>query len=135
MIKSIYINLPVTDLKKTRAFWTGLGFSFNEDFSNDDAICLVMNEGLIYVMLLRKDFFQTFTSKQIGDNNITRGLIAIEVDSKDKVNSMVNKAFDLGAKRYREATDHGWMFYDSFEDLDGHQWEVLFTDSSQIPTN
>jgi uncharacterized protein len=131
MIKSIYINLPVTDLKKTRAFWTGLGFSFNEDFSNDDAICLVMNEGLIYVMLLRKDFFQTFTSKQIGDNNITRGLIAIEVDSKDKVNSMVNKAFDLGAKRYREATDHGWMFYDSFE----HQWEVLFTDSSQIPTN
>jgi uncharacterized protein len=132
-VKSIFINLPVADLQRTRAFWTKLGFSFNEQFSDDRALCLVLNEGLIHAMLLTHDLFRTFTDRPIADRSTTQVLTAIEVESREQVDEMVKRALDNGGTRYREGLDHGWMYYDSFADPDGHQWEVMFTDPDQIP--
>jgi uncharacterized protein len=134
MIKAVYINLPVEDLERSRSFWTKLGFSFNENFSDDKALCLLLNEGSICAMLLKKDFFSTFTNRHIADPSTTQVLIAIEVESRRKVDEIVKTALEYGANRYREAADHGWMYYDSFADLDGHQWEVLYSDPDQIPS-
>lgn len=131
-VKSIFVNLPVKDLIKTRKFWTQLGFSFNEDFSDDNALCLVLNDGSIYSMLISHEMFSTFTNRPIAEANSTQVLIAIEVDSKEQVDIIVNLAINNGAKRYREIIDHGWMYYDSFADLDGHQWEIMFKNPSHL---
>lgn len=130
--KSIYINLPVKDLTSTRVFWTKLGFLFNEQFSDDKALCLVLNEGSMYSMLITHEFFKTFTDRPIA-NGTTHVLIAVEVESRDKVDEITRLALENGGTRYKEAADHGWMYYDSFADPDGHQWEILFTDESLLP--
>ena len=131
-LKAIYVNLPTRDLEKTRIFWTKLGFSFNEQFSNEQALCLELKKDMIYAMLISHELFNTFTNKPISDNTTTQVLIAIEVDTKEKVDQMVSLAFENGATRYRDSADHGWMYYDSFADPDGHQWEVLFSDMSLL---
>ena len=130
--KAIYVNLPARDLDKTRIFWTNLGFSFNEPFSNDQALCLEMKKDTIYAMFIAHELFKTFTHKPISDNTTTQVLIAIEVETKEKVDQLVSLAFENGATRYRDSADHGWMYYDSFADPDGHQWEVLFSDTTLI---
>lgn len=124
-VKSIYVNLPVNNLQVTRKFWNNLGFSFNEQFSDDKALCLVLNEGFIYAMLLSRDYFSTFTNKPVSDSTTTQVLLAIEVGSRENVDHLVRLALESGATRYRQAEDHGWMYSDSFADLDGHQWEIL----------
>ena len=131
--KAIYINLPVKDLKQTRDFWTKLGFTFNEKFSDDKAICLVLNDGTIYAMLITPEFYQTFTNRPVADGTTTQVLLALEVDSKELVNTIVKTALENGASRYRESADHGWMYYDSFSDPDGHQWEIMYADETQLP--
>jgi uncharacterized protein len=134
MIKAIYINLPVEDLDRSRAFWTKLGFSFNESFSNDKGLCLMLNDGSIYAMLLKKEFFSTFTNRPVADPKTTQVLIAIEVDSRQKVDEIVKTALENGATCYREAADHGWVYYDCIADPDGHQWEVMYSDPNLIPS-
>ncbi|REJ81284.1 MAG: glyoxalase/bleomycin resistance/extradiol dioxygenase family protein [Bacteroidetes bacterium] len=132
-IKSIYVNLPVKDLDKTRKFWNNLGFSFNEQFSDEKALCLVLNEGKMYSMLLKEEFFQTFTNRPLAGSSVTGVLIAIEVDTRERVDDVIGKAIKNGGSRYREKEDHGWMYYDCFADPDGHQWEVMFMDPAKIP--
>lgn len=132
MIKSIYVNLPVQDLARSRTFWTALGFTFNESFSDDKALCLILNEGRIYSMLIRKDFFTNFTDRTVADGSTTQVLIAIEVHSREQVDQLVLMALAQGGNRYRDSVDYGWMYYDSFTDPDGHQWEVLYTDETKI---
>lgn len=132
-IKAIYANLPVKDITKTKAFWSALGFSFNEHFSNEKALCLILNDGLMYAMLIAHEMFSTFTNRPIADGTTTQVLTAIEVDSRAQVDEIVRLALANGATRYRESADHGWMYYDCFADLDGHQWEIMFTDTSQLP--
>jgi predicted lactoylglutathione lyase len=132
-VRSIFVNLPTKDLNKTREFWTSLGFSFNEQFSNDQALCLVLNEGLMYSMLISHEMFNNFTDRTIADGTTTQVLTALEVESREQVDRIVHLALENGATRYRESADHGWMYYDSFADLDGHQWEILFSDPVQIP--
>lgn len=132
-VKSIFVNLPIKDLQKTRDFWTKLGFSFNEQFSDDRALCLVLNDGLIYSMLITYEMFNTFTNRPIADGSTTQVLTAIQVNSREDVDRIVKLALENGGTRYRESADHGWMYYDTFADLDGHQWEVLFTDETQMP--
>ena len=127
-IKSIYINLPISSIEQTRSFWTKLGFSFNEQFSDEKALCLVLNEGLIYSMLITHEFFSTFTNRPIADGSTTQVLLAIEVESREKVDEIVQLALENGGTRYREKADHGWMYYDTFADPDGNQWEVMFSD-------
>ncbi len=131
-IKSIFVNLPIKDLNRTRDFWTKLGFTFNEQFSDERALCLVLNDGLMYSMLISHEMFGAFTNREISDSTTTQVLIAIEVDSREQVDNIIKLALDNGATRYRESADHGWMYYDCFADLDGHQWEILFSDPTQI---
>jgi uncharacterized protein len=133
MAKSIYINLPVKDLKRSMGFFQRLGFTFNEQFTDEKAACLVIGDN-IYSMLITEPFFRTFTNKEICDaHSNTEVLIAIDVDSREEVDEMVKKAVEAGGSTYMEPQDHGWMYYHSFADPDGHQWEVLFTDESEIP--
>ena len=132
-VKSIFVNLPVKDLAKTRDFWTKLGFSFNKQFSDDKALCLVLADGLIYSMLITHELYSTFTNRPIADGTTTQVLTAIEVDSREQVDKIVQLALENGATRYREGADHGWMYYDCFADLDGHQWEVMYTDLQPMP--
>lgn len=82
-------------------------------------------------MLLTEKLFQTFTDRPIADGSTTQVLTCIAVDSREQVDKIVRLAFENGATRYRESADHGWMHYDSFADIDGHQWEVMFTNLHQ----
>lgn len=132
-IKTIYVNLPVKDLATTRSFWTRLGFSFNEQFSDERAVCLILNDGFIYAMLITPEFFSTFTNRPIADGSTTQVLNAIEVERKEQVDEMMKLALENGGTRYRKGEDIGWMYYDSFADPDGHQWEVLWTNPEAIP--
>jgi predicted lactoylglutathione lyase len=88
----------------------------------------------MYAMLLTRTFFTGFTNRQVADDSSTQVILAIEVESKEKVDAMVQAALANGGTRYREAADHGWMYYDSFADPDGHQWEVMFSDMSKLPS-
>ncbi len=130
--KSIFVNLPVKDIAKTREFWTKLGFSFNEQFSDDKALCLVLNEGSMYSMLISHEMFSTFTNRSIADASTTQVITALEVESREMVDEIIQLALSNGATRYRESADHGWMYYDSFADLDGHQWEIMYSNINQI---
>lgn len=131
-IKSIFINLPIKDLQKTRAFWQALGFAFNEQFCDDKALCLVLREDSVYAMLITPEFYATFTPRPLADGSTTQVLLAIAVDSRAMVDELVQKAVKQGAKRYLAPQDDGWMYYDRFEDLDGHQWEVLYADPALL---
>jgi len=126
-ISSIFVTLPVKDVQISRAFWSALGFSFNENYSDEKALCLVLKENVIYSMLITELYFSTFTNRPVADRSQTQVLMAIEADSRENVDEIVRLALENGGSRYRESADHGWMYYDSFADPDGHQWEVLFT--------
>jgi len=135
MAKQIFINLPVSDLDKSMAFFKKLGFTFNLQFTDEKAACLVLGEN-IYSMLLTKPMFETFTKKPISDaKKSTEVLIAIDVETKEEVDELVKKAVTAGGKIYMEPQDHGWMYQHSFEDLDGHQWEIIYADMSKLPQN
>lgn len=133
MATKVFINLPVKDLDKSMTFFTGLGFTFNPQFTDEKAACMVISDS-IFAMLLTEPFFQTFTAKKISDaKTSTEVLIALDAASRDEVKDTVAKAVKLGGSLYAEAQDHGWMYQHSFADLDGHQWEILYMDESQIP--
>lgn len=133
MVTKIFINLPVKDLYRSMTFFKKLGFSFNPQFTDEKAACLVLGEN-IFVMLLTEPFFKGFTQKEISDaKKSTEVLIAIDAESKEKVVELVKKAVEAGGRTYMEAADHGWMYQHSFEDLDGHQWEVAYMDISAFP--
>jgi predicted lactoylglutathione lyase len=127
--KSIFVNLPVKDLNRSRSFWTKLGFSFNEKFSDEKALCLVLNDGLMYSMLIAHDMFSSFTDRPISDGSTTQVLTCIEVTNRAQVDKIVKLALENGGSRYRDSADHDWMYYDSFADPDGFQWEIMFINS------
>ena len=132
-INQIYVNLPVKDVQKTRAFWTLLGFSINEQFSDDKAVCVVMKEDQIYAMFLKEEFFQTFTNRPFAKGDTTQVLLAVGVNSREEVDQIIKTALENGGSKYSEPMDHGWMYQSAFSDIDGHQWEIMYADVSQFP--
>ena len=129
----IFVNLPVKDLNKSKEFFAKLGFTFNPQFTDQNAACMVISEDN-YAMLLAEPFFKTFTKKEIADaKKSTEVLVALSVESKEKVDEMLSKALASGAKESREPQDHGFMYGRSLEDLDGHIWEIFYMDESKIP--
>ena len=133
MATKIFVNLPVKDLDKSMSFFTNLGFSFNPQFTDEKAGCMVISDS-IYAMLLTENYFKTFTKKEVSDaKTATEVLIALDTNSKEEVQQIVAKAEKSGATIYNEPQDHGWMYQHSFADLDGHQWEFVYMDQSQIP--
>jgi uncharacterized protein len=134
MPKQIFVNLPVKDLKRSIDFFTQLGFSFNLQFTDEKAACLIINEGSIYAMLLTEPMFRNFTKKEIADaTKTTEVLIAIDIETKEKVDELVKKAAEAGGSIYADAQDHGWMYQHGFADPDGHQWELLYMDMDKVP--
>jgi len=133
MAKKIFINLPVADLQKAMAFYTAIGFTNNPQFTDETAACMVLPEE-IYVMLLTHPKFSQFTTKEIGNAFTTASVInSLSVDSNEEVNAMIEQALKAGGKETSEAKDYGFMRQRSFEDLDGHLWEVLYMDLSKFP--
>ena len=133
MLKQVFINVPVKDLEKTKAFWTALGFSFNPQFTDSTAACLLLGEN-IFAMLLTYETMKRFTKKTIADaTQTTEAINALGGESREEVDTIVTKAIAAGGKETRPAEDVGWMYSRSFEDLDGHQWEVLYGDMSKLP--
>ncbi|MCV9928484.1 glyoxalase/bleomycin resistance/extradiol dioxygenase family protein [Flavobacterium sp. LS1R49] len=133
MKTEIFLNLPVKDLNRSMAFFTELGFTFNLNFTNDKAACLEIGEN-IFAMLLLEEFFKTFTKKQICNTaTTTEILMALSVDSREKVDEIITSVVKAGGIEYMEAKDYGWMYQKAFLDLDGHHWEIFFMDESQAP--
>ena len=132
MPRMIFVNLPVKNLDRSMEFFKKLGFSFNPQFTDETAACMVISD-TIFAMLLTEAKFKEFTSKPIADaNTTTEVLTALSADSKDEVNRLVDAALAGGATEAREPMDYGFMFGRSFNDLDGHIWEVIWMDPSQI---
>ena len=128
----IFVNLPVKDLKKSIDFFTKIGFEFNTQFTNENATCMVISDN-IFVMLLVEDYFKTFTKKEISDaTKSTEVIVALSAESKEKVNEIVNKALAAGGKPSNNPIDQGFMYGWSFQDIDGHLWEIMYMDESII---
>ena len=126
MHKQIFVNLPIADMAKSRAFFTALGYSFNADFTNDQGAALVLGENL-YAMLLVRPFFATFIDKPIADAKAsTEVLVCLSCNSREQVDALVAKALAAGGTAPRKPQDHGFMYAHGFEDLDGHIWELVY---------
>lgn len=133
MPRKIFVNLPVKNLNKSIVFFKTMGFTFNEQFTDEKGACMVIEEN-IFAMLLEEKFFKGFTRKEIADaTKSTDVLLALDVESREAVDQLVKKAFEAGGSVYMNPQDHGWMYQHSFADLDGHQWEVLYMDESAMP--
>lgn len=130
--RGLFLNLPVKDLERAKAFFGGLGFSFNPQFTDDKAACMVLNDNA-FVMLLVEDYFRTFTKLPTPDTRkTTAGTYAVSCASREEVDEMVNKAAATGGARALDFKDHGFMYAGSFYDPDGHQWEVLWMDPKAL---
>lgn len=128
----IFVNLPVSDLNRSKEFFGKLGYEFNPQFTDENAACLVISED-IYSMLLVKDYFKTFTSKPIADaKSSTEVLTALSLASREEVDRIVKTALEAGGKKYAEPKDYGFMYQWGFEDLDGHIWEYFWMDSNHV---
>lgn len=128
----VFVNLPVKDLDESKEFFAKIGFSFNLQFTNKNAACMVISEDN-YAMLLVESFFKTFTKKEIVNaKQSTEVLVALSAESKENVDKMLHAALAAGAKEANEPQDHGFMYGRSFEDLDGHIWEIFWMDPKMI---
>ena len=135
MTTQIFVNLPVRDLPASRAFFGALGYRANLKFTNDDAACLVISD-TIYVMLLVEPFFRGFTRKTICDARThTEVILCLSADSRSAVDVLVDKALAAGGSEPMEAKDYGFMYQRSFQDLDGHLWEVVHMDEDAMPAD
>jgi predicted lactoylglutathione lyase len=132
MPTKIFVNLPVKDLKKSMSFFKTLGYGFNEQFTDETAACMVITED-IYAMLLTEAKFKDFTRKPVADaTKVTEVLTALSVESRARVDELVDTALKAGATEAREAMDYGFMYGRSFNDLDGHIWEIIYMDPSHL---
>jgi predicted lactoylglutathione lyase len=123
----IFPNLPVKDVQASRAFFGALGFAFNEQFSDEQTASVVIAEN-ITVMLLEEEKFRSFIVGEIADPSTTETLLALSCDSRDEVVDLGAKARAAGATAWKDPQDHGFMYGESFRDLDGHVWELMWMD-------
>ena len=131
--RKVFVNLPVRDLQRSVAFFTKLGFTFNPQFTDDSATCMIISEEA-YVMLLVEKRFKDFTHKHICDTSTsTEALVALSCRDRAEVDHMVNTALASGGSAALPPADHGFMYAWSFYDPDGHHWEVFHMDPGAVP--
>jgi predicted lactoylglutathione lyase len=131
MATKIFVNLAVKDLTRSVEFFTKLGFSFDKQYTDETATCMIVSVD-IFVMLLTEEKFQTFTPKEICDaKKYTEVLVALSLESRAKVDQMVAKALAGGGSTYNEPQDHGFMYAHGFQDLDGHIWELVYMEPTE----
>ena len=129
---NLYINLPVADLARSRAFFGGLGFEFNEAFSDATALAMRIGDS-VSAMLLTHEKFGPFTPRPIADaHKTTEVLTALQLDSREAVDRMADLALASGGGAVRAAEDHGWMYGRAFADPDGHIWELFWMDADAM---
>lgn len=135
MATKIFVNLPVRDLKKSIDFFAKLNFTFNPQFTDETATCMIVSDD-IFVMLLTHEKFKTFTPKTICDaTKSTEVLVCLSCEGRDHVNDMVRKAVAAGGTTYNQPQDHGFMYAHGFQDLDGHIWELVYMEPSAVKPN
>lgn len=132
MSRKIFVNLAVKDLRKSVDFFTQLGFEFDPNFTDESATCMIISDEA-FVMLLVEDRFKDFTKKDICDATThTEAILALSADSRAQVDDLVNKASAAGGQPANDPMDEGFMYGWSFQDLDGHLWEVIWMDPSAL---
>ena len=134
MSKMIFVNLPVTDLERSMAFYEAVGFTNNPQFTNDQAAAMAWSDTIV-VMLLTHGFWKTFTDKTIPDaQSSAQVLLCLSQDSRDEVDAIVGKAVAAGGRAEPTPNqDLGFMYGRSFEDPDGHIWENVHMDMAAVP--
>jgi uncharacterized protein len=133
--RQLFVNLPVRDLPRSMEFFRGLGFSFNERFTDETAACLVIGENN-FAMLLTHEKFQIFTPLEIADaTRVTEVLVAVSCENREEVDRVTETALGSGGSFAREPEDHGFMYGRSFRDPDGHIWEPFWMDPKFVPTS
>jgi uncharacterized protein len=132
MATQIFVNLPVKDLKRSIDFFTRVGYTFNPQFTDDTAACMVVSEH-IYAMLLTHEKFKGFTPNAICDaTKSTEVLVALTCENRQQVDEIVGKAVAAGGTTYNQPQDHGFMYAHGFKDPDGHIWEHVWMDSAAV---
>jgi predicted lactoylglutathione lyase len=127
MNKQIILNLPVRDLDKSKAFFSALGYSFNPDFASEHSACAVIAEGSIYAMLSAEAVFKTYIDKPVVQAREANELvICLSCESRDEVDTLIAKALAAGGRIPHPPEDHGFMYDQGFEDLDGHLWNLIW---------
>jgi len=133
MSMKVFINLPVKNLQKSMAFFASLGFLHNPHFTDETAACIVFSNE-IHAMLITEDRFREFTPQPICDaTQQTEVLVALSCESREEVDRLVDQAIRSGGSVFSEPKDYGFMYYRSFQDLDGHIWELCYLDPSAVP--
>ncbi|HEU6440845.1 MAG TPA: VOC family protein [Microvirga sp.] len=126
MATKIYVNLPVKDLQRSVRFFQAVGFGFNPQLSDDTAACMAISDE-IFVMLLTEAKFREVARRPVADTaRMTEVLTCLSVESRARVNQMIDRALAQGGREVREPEDHRFMFGRSFSDLDGHIWEIIY---------
>ena len=126
MATKLFVNLPVKDLQKSIDFFGSLGFSFNPQFTDDNATCMIISED-IFAMLLVEPFFRTFTPREISDASVSAEvLLTITCDTREAVDEMIRKAVGAGGRTFSDPKDYGFLYGHAFEDLDGHVWQFIW---------
>ena len=131
MVNSLFVNLPIANLKKSVEFFTGLGFTFNPQFTDEQSTCMIVNDN-IFIMLLEHAKFESFIEKKIAPSDTAEAIFGLSCDSAEDVRTLCEKAFTLGARKVNEPEDIGLMFSWGFEDLDGHLWDVFWMNPEHI---
>jgi predicted lactoylglutathione lyase len=132
MATKIFVNLPVRDLPKSMAYFTSLGYTFNKQFTDETAACMVISED-IYAMLLTHAKFKEFTPKEISDaTKATEVITCLSCESKTQVDDIISKAVAAGGKTYKAPMDYGFMYGNAVTDLDGHIWEYIWMDPNFV---
>ena len=133
MAQQMFVNLPVKDLKRSIEFFTKVGYTFNPQFTDENATCMIIGEN-IFAMLLVEPYFKSFIHKEVADAKKTAEvIIALNADSREGVDQLVAKAVAAGATTPSAAKDYGFMYQHGYQDLDGHLWEVFWMDPKGPP--
>lgn len=128
----IFVNLPVKNLPKSVEFFTALGFEFNPQFTDEKATCMVISEQAC-VMLLVEPFFKTFIDTEIADAvTHTETIVSLSAESRAEVDDVFERAVAAGARPVKDPQDEGFMYSRTFQDLDGHLWDLVWMDPSAI---
>jgi predicted lactoylglutathione lyase len=133
-VRMLFLNLPVTDVAASRAFYTALGFPVDEQFSDESSVSVAISDA-IHLQLATREKLAGFVPEgtEIGDpRKATAALYALSCDSREEVDQLVEKAVGAGGGTWTPAQEHGFMYGSSFTDPDGHVWEVLWMDPAHV---
>ena len=135
MTKELWINLPVKDVKKSKEFFTRIGFTPEESHETADMTCVKVGEKNIAVLLFAEETLKGFMKNEISDTkNGSEMLISFDAESREEIDETARKVFDAGGTIFSEPAEiQGWMYGFAFADLDGHCWNLVFMDFSKMP--